>query len=183
VYATRSEARRARQRELGALAKVIARTTTILALGAALMVGGSTAKFTATTMPPRSAFSASSSFVATGVASCGGATYTANAKVTVACEIGAKTGTSQNYTLTVTGTGSLTAWSLAANWTGYTNFVKANLTGIKVVNGQPTAKTGYSLTGPAGTGGCSTQTAACNYQYVSSTKAPIVFAFQIVTTV
>lgn len=182
-HTTRREARAARRRELGAAARMAGGITTALALVASLVLGGSAAAWSGTTKPPTTNIAASSNFVATGVATCGGATYTANANVTVACEIGAKTGTSQNYTLTVTGTGALTAWSLAADWTGYANFVKANFTGNKVVNGSPTAKTGYSITGPVGTGGCSTQTAACNYQYVSSSKAPIVFTFQIVTTI
>ncbi|HEX9089074.1 MAG TPA: signal peptidase I [Arthrobacter sp.] len=129
VYATRKEARRARQRERGSIAMAIARTTTIAALGVAMLVGGSTAQFTATTAPPRSSWAASASFGGSNVATCNGAKYTVSiTAATITCTIVSPGTGSVTHDLTIQGTGANAKWTVTADWSGVTKFKNATLT-------------------------------------------------------
>jgi hypothetical protein len=111
---------------------------------------------------------------------CGGAIYTGVAGTTVTCAPGTVSGTTSNYTLTVTGTGALVQWSVTADWSGVTNWYRSKAFGNGVSDtGDIMLRTGYQIKGSAGT---STNPADnWNHAWVSSTKAAEVFTVQVVT--
>ena len=183
VYSTRKEARRARQRERSASVRILGRITTAMALAAALVVGSSTAMFNATTMPPRSSWSASASFGSTGstTVTCGGAVYTPSANTTLTCTPGTVSGTTTNYTLVIKGTGALVQWGVAADWSGVAKFsyAKAYGTGVSDTGNIATA-TGYTIHGNAN--GSTNPADSWNHAWISSAKAAETFTVQVTTT-
>lgn len=181
TYSTRAEAKAARKRKRGVVAKAASSVATIAALAAALIVGGATANFTGTTANKGSSWAAASSFGGSPqVASCGGGTYTVSAGATVTCAVGTVSGTTTNYTLTVTGTGALVQWTVTTDWSGVTKFQSAKAYGTGVSDtGTITQVTGYKIGGAAN--GCQ-PSASCNHAYVSSTKAAEVFTVQVVVS-
>lgn len=115
-------------------------------------------------------------------ATCGGGVYTVTgAGATIACVLGSSTGTTTNYTVTVSTTSATPIqWAVNADWTAVSYFQSAKGYGPGVLDtGSISAKT-YSFSGNAGT---STNPADnWNHKYISSSKAAEVFTSQVVTT-
>jgi signal peptidase len=182
VHVTRAALRVARNRRRRRATRTVSLVVAAAAVTIAMTVGGSTAFFSATTAPPASTWAAAATFSppAPNVANCGGAVYTASANTTLTCAVGTVSGTTTNYTLTITGTGALVLWTVTADWSAVVKFQSAKAFGPGVTDtGTITQKTGYQIKGAAN--GCA-QAAACNHAYVSSAKAPETFTVQIVRT-
>lgn len=118
-------------------------------------------------------------------ATCGGGTYTVSGSgATIACAVGSGSGgTTTNYTITVSTTSTTPVqWSVNADWTGVQYFKTASgYAATAFDNIAPMSAKNYTFTGTDRSWNHD-PTASNNYQYISSSKAPIVFTAQIITT-
>jgi signal peptidase I len=113
------------------------------------------------------------------VAKCGGAVYTSVPGTTLTCAVGTVSGRTTSYTLTVQGTGAITQWSVTADWTGVTNWLKSSGSGTGVLpTGDIFVQKGYQFVGDKGQGN---NTDPRNHAYVSSTKTAEVFTVLVTT--
>lgn len=115
-------------------------------------------------------------------ATCGGGVYTVSGTgAAIACALGSSSGTTINYTVTVTTTSATPIqWSVNADWTGVNYFQSAKGYGTGVLDtGAITSKT-YSFSGNSA--GSTNPADNWNHKYISSSKAAEVFTSQVVTT-
>lgn len=115
------------------------------------------------------------------VANCGGGVYTVSGPATVTCAVAQVTGTTTNYTITVTGTSATPSiWTVQADWSGVTNFASAKGYAPVAFNdtGAITSKS-YTFSGTDRSWN-GDQTASNNYKYISTAKSPITFTSQVI---
>ena len=114
------------------------------------------------------------------VATCDGGVYTVTgAGTSISCSLASTSGTTKNYTLTVTTTSTTPIeWKVNADWNGVTKFQSAKGYGPGVLDtGAITAKT-FTFGGNAGS---STNPAdSWNHKFISASKSAEVFTSQVV---
>jgi type IV pilus assembly protein PilA len=115
------------------------------------------------------------------VANCGGGVYTVTGAATVTCAVAQVTGTTTNYTITVTGTSAAPSiWSVQADWSAIANFASAKGYAPTAFNdtGAITSKA-YTFSGTDRSWN-GDQSASNNYKYISTAKPAITFTAQVV---
>jgi signal peptidase len=171
-----TEEKRNKRKDLYALA------ASIVAVVLVSIIGSSSATYTGSVKQLNDSWSAAAVFPAPDpkVAMCGGAVYTGVPGTTVTCSVGTVAGTTTSYTLTVTGTGALTQWSVTADWTGYLNWYKGKAFGPGVADtGDIMTRNGYQIKGLVN--GSVNPADSWNHAWVSSTKAAETFTVQVTT--
>lgn len=180
-FSTRAEVKAADLKRREAFKTSYALAASVAAVILVSFITGSAAAFTGQVVQPTNSWVAAASFPAPGPAAvvCGGASYQPSADTSLTCTPGTVNGTTSTYTLTVTGTGPLTQWSVTADWSRVANWYYSKVYGSTVASSSNIyTATGYSIVGS--TNSCQT-TANCNYGYVSSTKPAVSFTVQVTT--
>lgn len=145
------------------------------------IITGSAAAFSGWVGQPTNSWVAAATFPAPGPAAvvCGGASYQSSAGTSLTCTQGAVNGTTTTYNMTVTGTGAVTKWSVAADWSRVTNWLSSKAGGAGVLDTGDIKTATYTIMGNVN--GSTNPNDSWNYAYVSSTKAAVTFNVYVTT--